>query len=76
MFVSMKEKMQNDNPVLGTEVVPTHENVKKWLTLDLNCAILSLQAIQQDPDLLDNLAAFMLGRLENQINAKRNQNPN
>jgi len=48
----------------------TPELVRQYLNKDLSVAISCLTAIQSDPDLLDNLAAFMAGRWANAQNAK------
>lgn len=43
----------------------THEKVVQYLKKDLGNAIGCLNAIQSDPDMLNALATFMLGRFNN-----------
>lgn len=43
----------------------TQELIVKYLNRDLSVAISCLTAIQSDPDLMESLATFMLGRVQN-----------
>lgn len=42
------------------------KNIGQWLKRDLSSAISLLNALYSDPDLLDQITVFMLGRIENQ----------
>lgn len=50
----------------GAETQPIDkENVTKWLKKDIASSISLLNAVYTDPDLMDHIATFMLGRFEN-----------
>jgi len=50
---------------LDSKVEINLKSIKKMLSYDLGAAILCLQAIQSDPDMLDSVAQFMYGRFMN-----------
>lgn len=58
-------------PVAPVEV--TLEKVKEWSKRDIGCAISFLNAIHQDPDLMDAVCTFIYGRFQNSKNAHVNQ---
>lgn len=47
----------------------TRENVGKWLKKDVASAIMILNAVHSDQDLLNHMADFMYGRFVNQKQA-------
>lgn len=61
--------MKNNNSQKGSETQGvtdlTLDQVKTWLKNDLQRAIGCLNAIYSDPDLMESVAIFMLGRLQN-----------
>lgn len=44
--------------------------VKEWLKRDLSLALHVLEAVYSDPDLMDQVAVFMAGRIQNAKNRK------
>jgi len=70
----MEKNTKLDSSAQGAEIPNiTPELVRQYLNRDLSVAISCLQAIQSDPDLLDNLSAFMAGRWQNEQNKKAHQ---
>lgn len=69
------EKINNNGQATQGVDLPTPDSitVKKWLEKDLQMAINLLCAIKDDPAILDQVATFMLGRLNNHLEAKKNQ---
>lgn len=53
--------------------IPDHEQVKKWLERDLMFAINLLTAIKEDYAILEQVTTFTLGRLNNHLEAQKNQ---
>lgn len=45
--------------------IPNQSNIKKWLVADLDRAIVLLNAIKQDGDLLSQMAVWFEGRIAN-----------
>lgn len=58
----------NGTPVDSQGAIPAKQTIKEWLKNDLGRSISCLNAIYSDPDLLDAVAEFMIGRLENERN--------
>jgi len=54
----------------GSAPVLDKATIEKWLLKDLSVAISCLEAIAKDPDMMSMMADWMLGRLQNQQNAK------
>lgn len=64
----MKKEGENGQAAPGVaepKEVPTITEVKKWVKDDCARCIAFLNAIHSDPDLVDHVANFMLGRLTN-----------
>jgi len=57
----------------GQNPIPTPdvETIKKWLTDDLGRARSLLEAIHNSPDILNQIAIFMQGKIENYKNAPK-----
>lgn len=68
----METKTQPSETAQGAAPEITQSLVKQYLITDLSKAIACLNAIQSDPDLLDNLAHFMHGRFINAKHAEEN----
>lgn len=51
------------------------DTIQDFLRKDLSIAISCLNAIHTDPDLLAHMAAFMHGRMINNLNAKAQGKP-
>lgn len=70
----MQKQNDNGQATQGVDLpTPDSITVKKWLEKDLQMAINLLCAIKDDPAILDQVATFMLGRLNNHLEAKKNQ---
>lgn len=67
------EKINNNGQATQGVDLPDSITVKKWLEKDLQMAINLLCAIKDDPAILDQVAIFMLGRLSNHMESKKNQ---
>lgn len=70
----MKNNKFKAEPVQGAEPAKEEEvnleQVRKWLKKDLAMAISCLNAVYTDPDLIESVAVFMMGRMTNDKNAK------
>lgn len=72
----MKNNTQTEVPAQGAETsknLVDQAQIRMWLVKDLGTAISCLSAIHSDPDMLNALADFMLGRINNAKNAQANQ---
>lgn len=49
------------------------KQIKEWVKTDVARAISFLNAIHSDPDLIDHVATFMYGRLQNDLERKRRE---
>lgn len=70
-----KEAPGAELPIPPSVEEMTQDQIKSWLKKDLAVAISCLNAIHSDPDMLESLAAFMLGRVKN-AKQKAAINPN
>lgn len=66
----MKKENVNGVDAQGA-VTPSVETVKEWLKNDIARSLSCLNAIYSDPDLLEHIAVFMRGRLENHREQER-----
>lgn len=66
----MKKNNSETEQAQGAKSVDLAQ-VTKWLRHDISVAITCLNAIQSDPDLMDHVARFMYGRLQNMEQAKQ-----
>jgi len=63
-----------ESPAQGAQdspVVPDHDTIKKWLTEDLGRARSLLQAIHEDPNILDMVTRHMYMRVSNHLHAPK-----
>lgn len=71
------EKINNNGQATqGVDLPPesiTIATIEQWLKKDLQMSINLLTAIQTDPAILHQVATFMQGRLNNHLEAKKNQ---
>lgn len=63
VYHCVMEKLKNGDP--GALGALNHKQVVEFLKRDLDGIVNLAHALRSDPDLLDHLATFMLGRLEN-----------
>lgn len=71
----MSKKTHNNlEEVQGTPVGDvTLKQVKEWTKNDVARCLSFLNAIYSDPDLIDHIATFMYGRLQNDLERKRRE---
>jgi len=67
------EKHNANGKEQGSAPVLDKATIEKWLLKDISVAITCLEAIAKDPDMMSMMAEWMLGRLQNQQNAKHQQ---
>lgn len=62
----MDKNQKNGTAAQGADrPIPDHDDVKRSIKRDLGSCIALLNAVNTDEDLLNQMATFILGRLEN-----------